>query len=129
MQVINGKLKSRNVCTARLVDNYLNTAKSLSISEANRSTIQLQFVNKSKGTNNIQLVNSLRQVVYKKQMKHPEGNEVVEMIIKNNIAKGICRLQISNVKDSFKTAIPLGKNSKKCFESIFQGCDNNMMKL
>ncbi len=76
----------------------------------NGRSIQLQFINQPKGSYNIQLVNSLGQVIYKNQVQHPEGNEIVPIRLKSNLVNGMYQLQISNPVAKFKTSLPVLSN-------------------
>ncbi|MCY7421507.1 MAG: T9SS type A sorting domain-containing protein [Chitinophagaceae bacterium] len=73
----------------------------------NGRTIQLQFINQPKGIYAIELVNSLGQIMYRNQVQHPEGNEVIEITFKNNIAKGMYQLHMSGAGTTVKTTLPL----------------------
>ncbi len=75
----------------------------------NGRSIQLQFINQPQGRYNIQLVNSLGQVMYKNQVQHTDGSESVTLTLKNNIAKGPYQLHISNSGNNFKTTIQVFK--------------------
>ncbi len=62
---------------------------------SNGKTINMHMFNEATGINNIQLVNSLGQVVYKTQVSHSGGSLNVTLQL-NNVAAGVYNFRVTN---------------------------------
>jgi hypothetical protein len=69
--------------------------------------INLQFLNTPAGRYQLKVVNSLGQVVYKKNIDHRAGINSEKLLLDESISKGVYQLQIGNekTKASFKLLI------------------------
>ena len=72
--------------------------------------LNIQFINQPKGTYNIELVNSLGQVILKDQVKHAGGTIINPLRLKNNISKGAYQLYINNPATNIKTVVVVMSN-------------------
>ncbi|MCY7422715.1 MAG: hypothetical protein LH478_13350 [Chitinophagaceae bacterium] len=73
-------------------------------------TLNIQFINQPKGVYNIELVNSLGQIILRDQIKYPGGNTMIPLQLKNAITNSVYQLYINNPANNVRTTIKVFGN-------------------
>ncbi|MBC7887077.1 MAG: T9SS type A sorting domain-containing protein [Ferruginibacter sp.] len=73
-------------------------------------TINIQFIVQPKGTYQIELVNTMGQVMYQAKVKHAGGSAIQTLQLTNNMSKGVYRMRVTNAAAGIKYAIPVLSN-------------------